>query len=304
MGERKLGRGLDSLLGASKASAGEEVVPLKLAEVRSSPFQPRMDFDEGRLKELAASISQSGVLQPIIVRPSATGYEIVAGERRLRAAGQAGLKEIPAIIRPYGDDEVLVLSLVENVQRDDLNPIDKALAYKRLVGHLGITQEDIAQRLGLNRSSVSNMIRLLDLPSEVKDLVRGGGLSMGHARALLALPDEIERLRMAERIVKEDLSVRAVEELTRKGRPPAPKHRQQPRKTAQIAALEGELRALLGTKVAIQDKRGKGRIIIEYYSVQDFERILETVRIATRGFAVPQRIDVDAPSGIEIPRRN
>ena len=304
MGERKLGRGLDSLLGPSRAPEGEEVVHLKLAEVRSSPFQPRMDFNKARLDELAASISQSGILQPIIVRPSATGYEIVAGERRLRAAGQAGLKEIPAIIRPYGDDEVLVLSLVENVQRDDLNPIDKALAYKRLVGHLGASQDDIAQRLGLNRSSVSNMMRLLDLPDEVKDLVRGGGLSMGHARALLALPDETERIRMAERIVKEDLSVRAVEEFARKGRSPMPKRRQQPRKTAQIVALEGELRALLGTKVSIQDRRGKGRIIVEYYSVQDFERILETVRSAVRGFSVAERPAVDAPSDVDLPRRN
>ena len=278
MAERKLGRGLDSLLGDVGTTDGEEVIKLSLSEVRPGPFQPRREFDDASLAELADSIKQSGVLQPVIVRPAQVGYEIVAGERRVRAARLAGIAEIPALVRSYGDDEVMVLSLVENVQRQDLNPIDRANAYRGLVSRLGVTQEDVAAKLGLNRSSIANMMRLLDLPSEIQELVRAGALSMGHARTLLAFQDEIEQLQVAERIVKEGLSVRAVEELSRDGRPVAPKRRSNPRKTPQVAALEAELRGLLGTKVSIQDRRGRGRITIEYYSPSDFERILDQVR--------------------------
>ena len=278
MAERKLGRGLDSLLGDVRTTDGEEVIKLSLSEVRPGPFQPRREFDDASLAELADSIKQSGVLQPVIVRPAQVGYEIVAGERRVRAARLAGIAEIPALVRSYGDDEVMVLSLVENVQRQDLNPIDRANAYRGLVSRLGVTQEDVAAKLGLNRSSIANMMRLLDLPSEIQELVRAGALSMGHARTLLAFQDEIEQLQVAERIVKEGLSVRAVEDLSRDGRPVAPKRRSNPRKTPQVAALEAELRGLLGTKVSIQDRRGRGRITIEYYSPSDFERILDQVR--------------------------
>ncbi len=286
MTERKLGRGLDSLLGEPRAGEGDELVRLRLDQIRSSPFQPRQEFEEARLAELASSIRQSGLLQPVIVRPSASGYELVAGERRVRAARMAGLEEVPAIVRTYGDDEVLVLGLVENIQRDDLNPIDKAVAYRRLVAHLGATQEEVAGRLGLDRSSVANMIRLLDLPSEVRDLVQRGALGMGHARALLGLRDDIERLRAAELIVREDLSVRSVEKLVRDGGATRPARRVQPRKTPQVQALESELRALLGTKVSIQDRRGKGRIQIEYFSAEEFERILDLLRERPRGFSV------------------
>lgn len=298
MTERKLGRGLDSLLGEPAAVAGEEVVHLPLGEVRSGPHQPRQDFDEGRLAELAASIRETGVLQPIIVRPGAVGYEVVAGERRARAARLAGLDRIPAIVRRYTDDEVLVLSLVENVQRADLNPIDKALAYKRLTAHLGATHEDVARRLGLDRSTVTNMIRLLELPDEVRDLVRKGAMGMGHARALLAVPDDVDRLGLAERIVREDLSVRAVEALARGGGGVAPRRRANPRKTPQVAALEDELRSILGTKVSIQDRRGRGRIRVEYYSPAEFERILGLLRSTATGFAIRTRPPAGEAEGL------
>jgi len=288
MAERKLGRGLDSLLGEMPALEGEEVRMLALDELRAGSHQPRQEFDEGRLAELASSIRQSGVLQPIIVRSAGTGYEIVAGERRARAARMAGRTDVPAIIRNYSDDEVLVLSLVENVQRHDLNPIDKACAYRRLTSRLSATQEEIARRLGLDRSSVANMMRLLDLPDEIQDLVRNGAMAMGHARALLPLGDDGAQLDLAGRIVREDLSVRAVEELVRRDRDPekAPRRRSQPRKTPQVRALEDELRGLLGTKVSIQDRRGRGKIVIEYYSGEDFEGVLERLR-GGRGFSVP-----------------
>jgi len=284
MGERKLGRGLDSLLGDAKAVEGEEVVGVPLEQVASGSHQPRTRFDESRLTELAASIRESGVLQPIIVRPAGNGYEIVAGERRARAARLAGLTEVPALVRPYTDEEALVLSLVENVQRDDLNPIDKAVAYRRLVAHLGTTQSEVAKRLGLDPSSISNMIRLLDLPAPIQDLVRGGGLGMGHARALLSFRDEPKQLQMAERVMREDLSVRAVEALAREGGHTRPKRRSNPRKAPQIAALEEELRGILKTKVRIQDRRGRGRIVIDYFSPDEFQRILERLRGEERGF--------------------
>jgi len=286
--ERKLGRGLDALLGGTPAVAGEEVRMLSLDELRPGPHQPRQNFDESRLEELANSIRQSGVLQPIIVRSAGVGYEIVAGERRARAARSAGRTDIPALVRNYSDEEVLVLSLVENVQRHDLNPIDKARAYRRLTSRLSATQEEIARRLGLDRSSVANMMRLLDLPEEIQDLVRSGAIGMGHARALLPLGDDGPRLDLAARIVREELSVRAVEEIVRRDRDPqkAPRRRSQPRKTPQVRALEDELRALLGTKVSIQDRRGRGKIVIEYYSVEDFEGVLERLR-GSRGFSLP-----------------
>jgi ParB family chromosome partitioning protein len=288
MAERKLGRGLDSLLGGMPAVAGEEVRMLALDSLRAGPHQPRQDFDESKLEELANSIRESGVLQPVIVRSAGVGYEIVAGERRFRAARMAGRSELPAIIRNYSDDEVLVLSLVENVQRHDLNPIDKAQAYRRLTSRFSATQEDVAKRLGLDRSSVANMMRLLDLPEEIQDLVRGGSMGMGHARALLPLGDDGAQFALAERIVREGLSVRAVEEIVRNGREArkAPQRRAQPRKTPQVRALEDELRALLGTKVSIQDRRGKGKIVIDYYSNEDFEGVLERLRGA-RGFSRP-----------------
>ncbi|MEM8884705.1 MAG: ParB/RepB/Spo0J family partition protein [Planctomycetota bacterium] len=290
MAERKLGRGLDSILGETRIESAEEIRSLPVGEVRSGPHQPRKDFDEGRLQELASSIRESGVLQPIIVRPAGVGYEIVAGERRTRAARMAGLAEIPAVVRPYTDEEVLILSLVENVQRADLNPIDKARAYRRLTQHLGATQEEVAKRIGLDRSSVANLIRLLELPEELQDLVKGGALGMGHARALLPLDSDADQLDYAERIVKEGLSVRAVEELVRRRRDPAatPQRRTNPRKTPQIRALESELRTLLGTKVSIRDQRGKGKIVVEYYSPEDFEGILERLRAAQRGFSLPE----------------
>ena len=286
MAERKLGRGLDSLFGDAKPVEGEEVVAVALRDVHAGSHQPRRDFDEAQLAELGDSIRENGVLQPIIVRPGASGYEIVAGERRARAAKLAGLDEVPAIVRRYSDDEVLVLALVENVQRADLNAIDKAVAYRRLVSHLGVTQEQVAKRLGLQPATVSNMIRLLDLPDEVQDLVRNGAVSMGHGRALLALADDVDRLKMAERIVREELSVRAVESLVREGGGAAarPKRRTNPRKTPQVMSLESELRALLGTKVQIRDRRGKGRILIEYYSPDEFERILSLLRGLEPGF--------------------
>ena len=306
MAGRKLGRGLDSLLGGVPAETGEEVRMLSLGQVRAGPHQPRQEFDETRLEELARSIQESGVLQPIIVRSNGAGYEIVAGERRARAARMAGLSQVPAIVRNYDDEQVLVLSLVENVQRHDLNPIDKARAYRKLSTRLSATQEEIAKRLGLDRSSVANLIRLLDLPEEVQDLVRSGAMGMGHARALLSLKDDAAQLNLCERVVREGLSVRAVEELVRRGRESAsggatPKRRAQPRKTPQVRALEDELRALLGTKVSIQDRNGRGKLVIEYFSPDDFEGLLDRLRGRAPGESVSKDSVPEVSRGFSVP---
>ena len=287
MAQRKLGRGLDSLLGVGAATDADQLVELGVEELRSGPHQPREDFNEARLKELASSIRESGLLQPVLVRPVGGSYEIVAGERRVRAARMAGKTTVPAIVREYSDEQVMVLSLVENVQRDDLNAIEKARAYQRLQQILGGTQEDVAARVGVDPSSVSNMIRLLDLSPSLQELVQKGGLSMGHARALLGLETDDARLALARRIIKEGLSVRAAEELVRSGADARPQRRMRPRKTAEVAALEGELRRALGTKVKIEDRRGKGRIVIEYYSPAEFERVSGLLKSSTEtGFSI------------------
>ena len=285
MAERKLGRGLEALLGQAATADDEQVIPLPLDQVGGGPFQPRQEFEARELDELAASIRANGILQPIIVRAGgAAGYEVVAGERRVRAARLAGLTDIPAIVRRYSDDEVLVLSLVENIQRTDLNAIDKAQAFRRLSTHLGATHQDIAERLGIDRTSVTHLLRLLELPSDIQDLVRGGRLSTGHAKALVTLESPRAQLELAARIVREELSVRASEALAQSGG--KPRRRSNPRKTAQVMALETELRRLLGTKVQIQDRRGKGRIVIDYYSPAEFERLLDLFRSLEQGFGL------------------
>jgi ParB family chromosome partitioning protein len=286
MAERKLGRGLEALLGQAGTVDDEQVIALPLHQVEGGPFQPRQEFDARELDELAASIRANGVLQPVIVRAGGAGYEVVAGERRVRAARLADLTEIPAIVRRYSDDEVLVLSLVENIQRTDLNAIDKAQAFRRLSTHLGATHQEIAERLGVDRTSVTHLLRLLDLPADIQDLVRGCRLSTGHAKALVALENPRAQLELAARIVREELSVRATEALAQSGG--KPKRRSNPRKTAQVMALETELRRLLGTKVHIQDRRGKGKIQVEYFSPAEFDRLLELFRGVERGFGLAE----------------
>lgn len=287
MAERKLGRGLEALLGRAGTADDEQVIPLALDQVDGGPFQPRQEFEERELEELAASIRANGILQPIIVRSGgAGGYEVVAGERRVRAARLAGLAEIPAIVRRYSDDEVLVLSLVENIQRTDLNAIDKAQAFRRLSTHLGATHQEIAERLGIDRTSVTHLLRLLDLPADIQDLVRSGRLSTGHAKALVTLESPRAQLDLATRIIREELSVRATESLAQSGG--QPRRRTNPRKTAQVMALETELRRLLGTRVHIQDRRGKGRILIDYFSPAEFDRLLDLFRGLEPGFGLAE----------------
>lgn len=275
-----LGRGLDALLGrpAEAPPASQQTLDVPVAKVRPNPNQPRQDFDPEALGELVESVSRNGVLQPIIVRAAGDGYELIAGERRLRAAVQAGLATIPAILRPATDNESLELSLVENIQRENLNPMEQAKAYKNLIERFALTQEEAASRLGKKRSSVANILRLLDLPQDIQQAVSRGTLSMGHARALLGLADRAEQLRLAARIQRDDLSVRQTEQLVadrlRRARPaeaptgPKPPH---------VADLEGKLREALATRVTILPHKHDegGRIVVDFFTADDFHRILE-----------------------------
>jgi len=279
----RLGRGLEALLGHSQEQApqqGQQTMEIPVKEIHANPSQPRQDFDPEALAELVESINRNGILQPVIVRADAQGYELIAGERRWRAACQAGLATIPAIVRKASDNETLELSLVENIQRQDLNPIEQAKAYKDLIERFALTQDEAAGRLGKKRSSIANLMRLLELPQDIQDAVSRGTLSMGHARALLGLPDREEQRRLAARIQADDLSVRQTERIIadrlRRGQQ-APRA-EEPR-PPHIVDLESQLREALGTRVTILQHRHdeRGRIVIDFFSRDDFQRILERI---------------------------
>jgi ParB family chromosome partitioning protein len=280
MVQRKLGRGLDFLLSGSAEAAGDEVRLLELARIRPNPYQPRREFRAEELEELAASIREHGLLQPIVVRSAAGDYEIVAGERRFRACQRLGLATIPALVRTADDTQMLELALIENIQRENLNAIEEARAYQAYVQRLDLTQEQAAQRLGKSRSTVANMLRLLDLPGDVQELVSRGTLSMGHARAILAVSDAEAQRALARRVETEALSVRDIERLAREWgasprvTDPAPVATE---RSAHVIDIERQLAERLGTKVSIRDRLGHGRISIDYYSADDLERLLETL---------------------------
>ncbi len=284
MARSRLGRGLDGLLKAKPpaptAQVAEPAGPtttVAVDRVDPNPHQPRQDVDEAELEHLAASIREHGILQPLVVRPRGDRYELVAGERRLRAARTAGLAEVPVVVRDVPDEQMLELALVENLQRQDLDPIEKAESFQAYLSSTGRTQSAAAERLGLDRSTVANMIRLLDLPAEVQRMVRERLLAMGHARAILAVEGAKAQIRLAEKAVRNDLSVRQVEALASgSGAEPKTRHRA-PAKSPEVRDLEARLREVLGTKVAVEPgkKPDTGRIVIQFYSRDDLERILE-----------------------------
>jgi len=281
--KEKLGRGLESLLGeAIGIESSEKVMNLRIADIQPNESQPRKQFDLPQMETLSQSILEHGILQPIIVRPTSKGYKIIAGERRWRAAKQLGLKEMPAIVKNTDGLKTIELALVENIQREDLNPIEKAVAFSELKSNFGLTQEQIAKKIGQDRSTIANTIRLLDLPSEIQDYVSRGTISMGHARSLLSLKDPNKQKILSERIVSEDLSVRDVELITsgnkslvapikdEKGAQPASVIT----KSSQILDLEDGLRRAVGAKVTIKERNGKGKITIEFSNNAQFENIL------------------------------
>ncbi|HYB73879.1 MAG TPA: ParB/RepB/Spo0J family partition protein [Candidatus Sulfotelmatobacter sp.] len=273
MAERRaLGRGLGTLL-AGPEIPGVREVPVDA--IAANPRQPRKRFDQEGIDSLTASIREQGVISPLILRRGRDGYELVAGERRLRAARLAGLKTVPAIVREVADAQALELALVENLQREDLNAVEAAEAYRRLVEDFGQSQDGVARRVGKDRSTVSNALRLLRLPRKILDDIVAGALAEGHARALLALDREADQIRARDLIVKGGLSVRGAEALVRRLKGPGAAARRRPRRDHNLAALEDRLRGALGTKVRIA-RRGKGGTVeIEFYSEEDLDRLLE-----------------------------
>lgn len=289
---KALGRGLNALLGSKPSAAAApakapkaatatappvegEIRKLALSAIDVNPHQPRTEFSAEALEELARSIQAEGVIQPILVRPDGERYLLVAGERRLRAAKAAGLDAIPAVVREIDDDKLLEIALVENIQREDLNPIEVAIALQRLAQALQLSHEELAQRTGKDRSTITNLLRLLRLPSDIQALVAEKQLSMGHARALLALPDEDQQREVAQRLIAKGMSVRQVEQLVKQLlEPPEPKPAPEPDPNVE-AAVE-EMERVLGTRVRLVGRgKKKGRIEIEYNSPDELERIYE-----------------------------
>jgi ParB family chromosome partitioning protein len=276
--KRGLGRGLGALL-ASEPSEAEALVDVPIDQIEVNPYQPRKVFDFTALDELAASIKASGVIQPIIVRRIGGAYQLIAGERRWRAARQAGLERIPAIVREATDAQSIELALVENLLREDLNPIEAAQAYQKLLAEFSWTQEELAQRIGKDRTSIANCLRLLRLPEEIQADLRSGRLTMGHARALLALSTVSEQLKLRDEILAHDWSVRATEDSIRameslgEVRVPAP--RKGRRRSVELAALEEALQRGLMTRVRIIGSERKGKIEVSYATPDELERLAE-----------------------------
>jgi ParB family chromosome partitioning protein len=270
-----LGRGLSALIPDAPAPATQERgLDVDIDLLQPNKFQPRTQMDDGRIEELARSIRSNGVIQPIVVRKAENGYEIVAGERRWRASQRAGLLKVPVVVRDIPDDRLLAAALIENIQREDLNPIEEAHAYRRLGDEFGLTQEQIAESVGKDRSSVANYVRLLRLPPEVRDHVGGRTLSMGHARALLSLPDAESQLRVSHEVVQKGLSVRDTEALVKRAVSPAPEKPEAP-KDVHTRAAEDRLRFALGTRVRIARKGKGGRIEIDFSDENELQRIYE-----------------------------
>lgn len=253
------------------------IASVEIDRVRGNPYQPRTDFDQDSMEELSRSILEKGLIQPITVRRFEDQYQLISGERRLRAAQKVGLSFIPAyIVDVKSDSEMLELALVENIQREELNPVEIAQAYQRLIQECRLTQEDVAQRVGKDRSTVTNFLRLLKLPEKIRDGLRRGKLTMGHARALLSLGTERDQMKLFERIVDGGVSVRIVERATR-ARKAKPVRRSQGHH-ASVHNVEEQLKRALGTKVKVHGKSGgRGEIVIEFFSAEDLERILEII---------------------------
>jgi ParB family transcriptional regulator, chromosome partitioning protein len=272
-----LGRGLSALIPEAPAAppgAPERTLEVDIDLLRPNRFQPRTHMDDGRIEELSRSIRSNGIIQPIVVRQLPEGYEIVAGERRWRASQRAGLLKVPVVVRDIPDERLLGVALIENIQREDLNPMEEAHAYRRLADEFNLTQEQIAEAVGKDRSSVANYVRLLRLPVPLRDAVASGTLSMGHARALLALPEEAAQLRIGRDVADRQLSVRETEALVKRTlEPPPPKT--EPEKDVHTRAAEERLRFALGTRVHIVRKGKRGRIEIDFGNEDELQRLYE-----------------------------
>ncbi len=302
--QKHLGRGLESLLGPitmpqgypSSESKAEPFSPKPLSEkrlhssyreininsIQRNPYQPRTEWNQQELNDLCESINKNGLIQPIIVRKIQDGFELIAGERRLRAAKMLEMTTIPAIVREASDEQMLEIALVENIHRTDLNPIERAKAYRKYIDTFSLTQSQAAEKLGEDRSVVANYMRLLDLPQEIKQMVIEGDLSMGHARAILSLPTDDQRRKLANKALTGRLTVREVEKMVKQYLSPQQKKNSLKSKPPHISDLENKLTSQLGTKVNIDTQKNgqRGKIVIEFYSIDEFERLIEKMGLS------------------------
>jgi ParB family chromosome partitioning protein len=278
---KRLGKGLDALIPSLSVSDDDKVVDIPLTQLRANPYQPRKTFEEDAIKELAESIRQHGVIQPIIVRSVLKGYEIIAGERRFRASQYCGNTTIPAVVRNFTDQQVMEIALIENIQRENLNAMEVAVAYQGLMEQFSLTQEELSMKVGKSRSHIANFLRLLSLPNEVKDYVSRGTLSMGHARAIVGVKDEQVLKQLAKQCIDQHWSVReleqAVQNLDRK-KDDDKSNPKKKRKDPYIENVEESLRERFKTTVRIKHSKDKGKIELNYYSQQDLERLLELLQ--------------------------
>ncbi len=280
--QRRLGRGLDDLLPQIVPKDGDLVRRVGVAELDANPDQPRRVMDVARLEELAASIRSHGVLEPLIVRPVAGRYQVVAGERRWRAAMLAGLQEVPVVVRDFSDAEVVEVALIENLQREELNPLEEAQGFRRLIDEFGLTQEELSSRLGRSRPGVANALRLLQLGERARSALAAGVLSAGHARAMLAVPDPDVQGALVDRVLREGLSVRETERLVQGRRvgegPRRNGAREEDAAGPEWRAVEERVRELLGTRVRVRMQgKGVGRLEIEFFGADDLERLVEVM---------------------------
>lgn len=273
---------------AASAESEDRVLYIDINDIKPNSAQPRKNFDEEKLAELANSIRANGVIQPLIVRESAGGYELVAGERRWRASRQAGLRTVPCILRNFDDRQNAIVAIIENMQREDLDPIEEALGLKSMTEKYGFTQEQVSESLGRSRTYIANSIRLLKLPEEIQQYVSSGQMSAAHGRTIINIPDKAKQKEIADKIIRNDLSVRATERLAEKVKDELKPERRRRKKaaaddktkSAEIAAVERELMTLTGTKVRIDGDDSKGKIELEYYSLDELNRLIDTLRDA------------------------
>jgi len=278
--ERKaLGKGISALIPERDIGRKEEIIYVQSDQIKPNPFQPREDFDTQSIEDLAQSIKEKGVIQPLLVRRKGDNYELIAGERRLRAAQLLNLKEIPIIVKDVEDKDSLEMALIENIQRQDLNPIEQAHAYQYLIDKFQVTQERISETLGKARVSITNTLRLLRLPQEIQAEMKKGNISFAHGRALLEIEDANQQRRLAQEVILKGLSVKELENLIKMQRTKGAKRRiGQAIREPLVMALEEELQHILGTKVRISKRKKRGHILIEFYSPEELERIVNIVR--------------------------
>ena len=288
---RGLGKGLDALLSTSEIDTkkinsekadeirAQGIEFIDINDIKPNENQPRKVFDDVKLQELANSIKEHGLIQPVILRQAKKGYEIVAGERRWRACRKAGLKEIPCMIKELTDEQNMLVAIIENMQREDLNPIEEAEGLNQMISSFGMTQEEVSKSVGKSRPYITNSLRLLKLPQEVRDMVSEGKLTTGHARAIAGIGDRERQIQLAEYVIKEELSVREVERLIKEQHSSKKKNpRRKAEKSADVKRVEEDLKHIMGTKVSLNQSGRKGKIEIEYYSRDELERLIELLK--------------------------